>query len=103
MRLDVTNRVIVFSRCLQRGMRPPVRKKQKEGTVLIGFGDFDRFISPVVREIALGLKSALVISRIKIPGKPERRLQETIDRIKFDKGVDDVGIVLGQIQATLHD
>ena len=61
MRLDVTNRLVVFPRCLQRGMRPPVREKQKEGTVLIGFDDLDRFIGPVVGEIALGLECALVL------------------------------------------
>ena len=103
MRLDVTNRLVVFSRCLQRGMGPPVREKQEEGAVLIGFDDLDRFIGPIVGEIALGLESALVRSRIKIPGKPKRRPQETIDGIKLYESIDDVGIVLWQIQATLHD
>ncbi len=57
MRFNVTHGLKVFNRCLQRRVDPPVGEIQEKGPVLIVLNNLNRFIRPLIGQIAARRKT----------------------------------------------
>ena len=76
-------------------------KIKKKGPVLVGLNHLNRFIGPIICQIATGLKFvglARVISR----RKPHARPKKFIDGVKGNLRVHHIRVVFGQVQTALH-
>ena len=59
MGLNIANRFVILTGRLQGRVRSPVRQVEKEWTIFIRVNNFDRFISPLVHQVAAGLEAVL--------------------------------------------
>ena len=101
MRLNTLKGIKVLTGGLQWRVRPPVGKVKKEGAVLIGLNDLNRFVGPIIRQIATGLKFvgfARVISR----REPHTRPEKFVDGVKGNPRVHHIRVVFRQIHTALH-
>jgi hypothetical protein len=77
-----------------------VGQVQEKGAVHVGLDHPDRLVGVVVREVALRLEGLAPVEGRRVL---ERAPQEAVDGIEVLLRVDDIGVVLGQVEAAGHE
>ena len=97
---DVRQGVVVGLQRLQRRMHGPVREVEEEGPIPVGLDDLDGLVGVVVGQVAARLELGAAVERCgELHGSP----QELVDAVEVLLRVDDIGVVLGEVQATRHE